>query len=153
MSLSTDCNSRALWGTQGIQHGWEHRHIATNGPCLPTATQGGGRTGWIPALSVRRAEVVSIMHVPLPNLALLSSDSFFTDSFPLSKGKPAYGICSSKYFSVSFQLLSKKTARTFLSTPLQTSGALPRECSRAAWLTLIRELGTQGKLCAAWLRE
>lgn len=81
------------------------------------------------------------------------SPFFYTDSIPFSKGKPAYGICSSKYFSVSFQLLSKKTARTLLFTPFQTSGALPRECSCAAWLTLIRELGTQGKLCAARLRE
>lgn len=85
----------------------------------------------------------------LPTSFCFSSPFFYTDTFPLSKGKAVYGIFSIKYFSVSFQLLSRKTERTVLFTPLQISGTFPGECSCAAWLTLMRELGTQGKLCVA----
>lgn len=46
---------------------------------------------------------------------------------------------------------SKNPERTLLFTRLQISGAVPGEYRSAAWLTLIRELGTQGEPCVAWL--
>lgn len=85
-------------------------------------------------------------HFPLPPLSLI-----LIISFSAKVNLP------SNYSALNISVLAsssggKTPERTLLLTPLQMSGAVPGECRCTARVRLIRELGTQGKACVAWLR-
>lgn len=96
---------------------------------------------------------VFIAHAPLPSLTLLSLPflSYWLFFFSAKANLPI------EYSALNISVLASSSSaktpeRTLLLTPLQMSGAVPGECRCTARVRLIRELGTQGKACVAWLR-